>query len=183
MSIFNISIIAALVLAFSGCGQTMDDLNPSASDKRQAVQQGSTGPAVGQHAPDFTVSDSLGNPVTLSAIISQHKAIVLYFTMWCPTCDTHMSYMRDSIIPNQPDVVFYAVDYVSGSVVDARNAELSNGYAGSGFIVLADTAQTLLSAFQGTMGTTVVIDRQGLIQMNEDFKNGAKLQSMLAGLQ
>ena len=66
---------------------------------------------------------------------------------------------------------FYAVDYVSGTVADARNSELSNGYEGSGFIVLADTVQTVLNLYHGTMGTTVVIDKTGVIRMNEDYKD------------
>jgi hypothetical protein len=32
------------------------------------------------------------------------------------------------------------------------------------------------------MGTTVVIDHNNIIQMNENFKNGAKLQSVLSSL-
>ncbi len=93
-----------------------------------------------------------------------------------------MSYMQDFIIPANPGVVFYAVDYVSATVADALNAEVSNGYAGSGFIVLADTTRTVLNEYNGTMGTTVVIDRNGVVQMNEDFKDGTKLQKILGAL-
>jgi hypothetical protein len=32
------------------------------------------------------------------------------------------------------------------------------------------------------MGTTVVIDSTGVIRMNEDYKNGVRLQTTLAGL-
>jgi hypothetical protein len=93
-----------------------------------------------------------------------------------------MSHMRSSQIPGFPNVRFYAVDYVSGTVADARNAEISNGYDGSGFTVLADTQQTVLSLYQATMGTTVVIDRTGVVRMNEDYKDGSRLQTVLSGL-
>jgi hypothetical protein len=53
----------------AACGDVMDDLDPSGSDERPPVQAGTTGPAVGQNAPDFTVSDSLGNPLSLSAVL------------------------------------------------------------------------------------------------------------------
>ncbi len=172
-------ILLAILLVLAACGT---DLIPSATDKRPPAQCGTTGPNICQKAPDFTVSDTLGNTVTLSVVVPAHKGVVLYFTMWCPTCDTQMSFIRDNLIPLYPDVVFYAVDYVSGTVAEARNAEVSNGYAGSGFIVLADTVQTILTEYSGTMGTTVVIDKDGIIQMNEDFKNGSKLQSVLAAL-
>jgi alkyl hydroperoxide reductase subunit AhpC len=102
--------------------------------------------------------------------------------MWCPTCDSQMSYIQSNLLPAYPDVIFFAVDYVSATVADARNAEVSNGFAGSGFIVLADTARTILNGYNGTMGTTVVIDKNNIIQMNENFKNGSKLQSVLSAL-
>jgi hypothetical protein len=93
-----------------------------------------------------------------------------------------MSHMRNTEIPAFPGVRFYAVDYVSGTVADARNSELANGYDGSGFTVLADTQQTVLNLYQATMGTTVVIDRAGVVRMNEDFKDGSRLDATLAAL-
>jgi len=171
-----------MLLVLAGCG-TQDDLFPSSSDRTPPVQPGSSGSAVSQRAPDFTVSDSLGNIVTLSSVIPPRKGAVLYFTMWCPTCDAHMSYIRDNLIsqPSYSNVVFFAVDYVSGSVAEARNAELTNGYGGSGFIVLADTSQTILNLYHATMATTIVIDKNRIVQMNEQFK-AAKLQDTLAAL-
>lgn len=179
-------ICSAMLFAcfLASCGGTLDDLAPSGSDKRSPVQPGTIGPAVSQLAPDFTLPDSLGGTVILSSSITATgvRGTVLYFTMWCPICDTHMSHMRSSAIPAFPEVRFYAVDYVSGTVADARSAEVSNGYDGSGFAVLADTQQTVLNLYQATMGTTVVIDRTGVVRMNEDFKDGARLQAVLTAL-
>jgi peroxiredoxin len=171
-----------LLFTLVACGNMMDDLNPSGNDKRPLVQPGTTGPAVGQNAPDFTLSDTLGNSVTLSSVVPTVQGVVIYFTMWCPICDSHMSHMRSSQLPSFPNVRFYAVDYVSGTVADARNAEISNGYDGSGFTVLADTQQTVLGLYQATMGTTIVIDRTGVVRMNEDYKDGSRLQTVLANL-
>ncbi len=177
-------LLLLLALFVAGCSGIADDLNPSGSDKRTPVIAGTTGPAVGQKAPDFTISDTLGTNVNLFSELSGTtvKGVVLYFTMWCPLCETHMSQMRDSIIPSHPDVIFFAVDYVSGSVADARAAELSSGFSTSGFRVLADTHQTVAAAYQGTMGVTVVIDKTGIIRMNEDFKDGTRLNAALASL-
>jgi peroxiredoxin len=166
-----------IVFVLASCGT---DLLPSGTDKRPPVQCGSVGPNVCQNAPDFTLSDSLGTSVTMSTSLASSKGVVLYFTMWCPVCDTDMTNMR-SIMPAFPNVTFLVADYVSGTVADARNAEVSNGYAGSGFIILADTQQTVLNLYNATMGTTVVIDRNGVIMMNESYKSD-KLQSVLAGL-
>lgn|SRR5574341_163615 len=167
-------LASALILA--GCG----DLNPSGADKRPAVQAGTIGPAVGQNAPDFTLSDTLGNSLTLSSILPATHGVVLYFTMWCPVCDSQLSDMRGAMTPQFPNVRFFAVDYVSGSVDAARQAQVSNGYAD--LTILVDTNQAVLNLYQATMGTTVVIDASGVIRMNEDYKDGTKLQGILAGL-
>jgi peroxiredoxin len=171
-------VICIVAFMLASCGT---DLLPSGADKRPAVQCGSLGPNVCQNAPDFTLSDSLGTSVTLSTSLASSGGVVLYFTMWCPVCDTDMTDMRSAIMPAFPNVTFLVADYVSGTVAAVRNAEVSNGYAGSGFIILADTQQTVLNLYNATMGTTVVIDRNGVIMMNESYKS-AKLQSVLAEL-
>ncbi len=166
----------SVVFVFVGCGNMTNDLLPSGSDKRPPVQPGTTGPAVGQIAPDFTLSDSFGNPVTLSTVLPACKGVVLYFTMWCPICASDMSYMQNYIMPQNPNVLFFAVDYVSGSVAAAQ------GNDPSGFIVLVDSNQAVCKLYNNaTMATTVVIDKNGVIQMNQIFW-GDKLQSTLAGL-
>jgi len=173
-----------LLFILVGCGGMMDDLAPSGSDKRPLVQCGITGPSVCQYAPDFTLFDTQGNSVTLLSEITttNRSGIVIYFTMWCPYCDSDMTEIRDRFIPSYPNVRFYAVDYVSGSVAAAANAELANGYSGSGFGVLADTQHAVQNLYQATMQTTIVIDKTGVILMNEGYKDGKRLQTALAAL-
>jgi hypothetical protein len=80
-----------LVLAIlGGCG---DNLIPSGEDQRPSVQAGTVGPGVGQHAAAFSVSDTGGRAVTLDSALAGKQGIVLYFTMWCPSCDVQMSQM------------------------------------------------------------------------------------------
>ncbi len=181
MLLLFLALLTVSTVPLCGCDMA-DDLAPSGNDQRPAVTKGTVGPSVGQIAPAFTLPDTLGDTVTLSAALSSSKAAVLYFTMWCPVCDSHMSHMRSAVIPYYPDVRFFAVDYVSGSVADARNAEVSNGYDGSGFTVLVDIGNPVLRSYAATMGTTVVIDNAGVIRMNEDYRNGVNLQAVLAGL-
>lgn len=169
-----------LLMLLAGCG---DNLIPSGTDQRSKVQPGTTGYAVGQKAPEFSVISSQGVTVSLASALATRKGVVLYFTMWCPICDSHMSHMRSSTIPVSHAVGFYAVDYVSGSVADAGNSAASNGYADGSFTILADTAHQLLNGFQGTMGTTIVIDSSGIVRMNEDYRDGSRLAAILAGLQ
>lgn len=172
-----------VALALAGCGDTADDLWPSGEDQRSAVEAGSVGSQVGQTAPDFSAPDTLGGTFVLSAELPAARAVVLYFTMWCPICDSHMGHMRDNVIPANSDVAFVAVDYVSGSVGGARSAQEAHGFGGAEFRVVADVAGTAENLYEGTMGTTVVIDRSGVVRMNEDYKNGARLEAVLDGLE
>lgn len=173
-------LVFFLVLLAS-CGGTRDDLNPSGSDKRPPVVCGSTGPGVCQLAPDFTLSNTLGGSLTLSSELTtpNTKGVVLYFTMWCPYCDTDMNNMR-TFISAFPNVRFFAVDYVSGSVAAAAQAQLADGF--TDIIVLADTQHTVLHQYQANMQTTVVIDSAGVILMNESYKDGSRLQAALSSL-
>jgi peroxiredoxin len=163
----------------AGCG---DNLLPSGEDKRPTVQAGSTGSEVGQLAPAFSLPTIDGVTVTLADAMTGKKGIVLYFTMWCPICDSHMSNMRATIMPNFPNVGFYFVDYVSGTVSAAANAAAASGYATGTAVVLADITHQLTNAYQGTMGTTIVIDQTGIVRMNEDYRDGMHLQGVLSAL-
>jgi len=173
-------LILSLMIAAVSCGDITDDLFPSSKDKRPSVEAGTIGPAVGQNAPDFTVPDTNGDIVTLASAIADRKGAVFYFTMWCPICDSHMSHMMNATVPLYPDVRFFAVDYVSATIADARNAQIANGYAA--LRVLADIDHELMQGYKGTMGTTVVIDSAGIVKMNEDYRDGSNLQAVLAGL-
>jgi len=118
--------------------------------------------------------------VTMSAELVETDGIVLYFTMWCPICDSHMSHMRARIIPNFPNVKFFIIDFVSGTIDDSRTAQENNGY--TDLTVLVDNTQEVLTLYQATMGTTVVIDNAGIVLMNEDYKDGVKLTEVLTAL-
>lgn len=168
------------ILALSGCGGIDDDLTPSGDDKRPAVEAGSTGTQVGQIMPEFSIQDTLDVTHALSNELISANGVVLYFTMWCPICDSHSSHLRTHIIPDFPFVNFYLVDYVSGSVTASRSSQISNGY--SNVDVLVDDDLSLYNLFGASMGTTIVIDSTGVVRMNEDYKDGVKLRGILQAL-
>ncbi len=157
-----------------------DDLTPSGDDKRPAVESGSIGSQPTQSAPNFTAIDTLNNSHTLNDELALTDAVVLYFTMWCPICDSHMAHIRSSLIPEFPNTRFLIIDYVTGSIIASRAAQLANGYAS--FTVLADSNQALHDTFKGSMGITVVIDGSGTVQLNEYYKDGQKIRETLASL-
>lgn len=179
MAFANRLILLLLLLAV-GCGEVGRDLAPSGRDRRPEVAPGSVGFAVGQSAPDFSATNTLGNTVSLAALLAADRPVVLYFTMWCPICDAEMSHMASAIAPAHPDAAFLAVDYVSGSVAESRAAQVAAGYGNSLYTVLADADRNLLNACGATMSTTLLIDKTGVVRMNEDYRDGAKLAALLA---
>lgn len=174
---FAKNCVAIFVLALMGC---QGDLYPSDEDKRPAVQTGIIGNQVGQIAPDFTLESTLNTFHALSSEYSTHQGVVLYFTMWCPICDSHMNHLRATYVSQYPNVQFFIVDYVNAAVTNARTAQLSNGYGE--MTVLADINQSVLNLYDGTMGTTVVVDHLGVVQMNQDYSDGSKLGQVLGSL-
>jgi peroxiredoxin len=156
---------------------------PSGNDKRPVVEAGSSGGGVGQKVADFSVPNINGTTVTLASALAGKKGVVLYFTMWCSICDIHTSHLQELIVPHFPEVNFYLVDYVSGSVSNAADAATASGYAGGVFPILVDTGHQLSGMFHGTMGSTIVIDSNGVVRLNEDFQDGSRLTAVLSSLQ
>ncbi len=184
MSLIKSSFIAMLLLLAS-CGME-GDLNPSSQDQRPAVIAGSIGFQVSQKAADFTAPDTRGGTFLLSDYLAggakASDAVVLYFTMWCPICMGHTDHIFYNIMPQfqlRGNTTYVLIDYVSGSITATQNAEAANGYAGSTFVTIADINQSILNQLQGTMGKTIVIDTNGIIQMNEDFRTGDNLIATL----
>jgi peroxiredoxin len=173
-----------LLILIAGCGGMTDDLIPSGSDKRPTVTLGSTGYLPGQIAPDFTVPDMFGTAVTLSSVITTTgvQGTVFYFTMWCPICWTHMDDILNVQIPAFPTVRFYVIDYVNGTLADVQQSAVNTGYYGTALTILADTQNVVETLYHGTMGITVVVDRNGIVRMNEDYKDGTRLHSVLLNL-
>jgi peroxiredoxin len=174
------AVLVALGAASGGCSGVLDDLAPSGNDERPAVVPGSVGPAVGQTAPDFTLPDSQGRPVSLYATLGSSRAVVLYFTMWCNICFDHMAAMRADVLSQNPDVAFFAVDYVSGTVEGTRASELMYADLVAGFRVLADTADEWERYYRAPMGT-VIVDRNRVVRWNAEY-SAAKVPPLLAGL-
>ena len=175
-TIFRPLLLLSICCFLMACNE---DLKPSDTDKRPSVQAGSEGNYVGQLAVDFSLENSLQESINLNDELQTNDAVVLYFTMWCPLCDSHMSSLRQNVKPDFPNVRFLIVDYVSGSLTQSRSAQLANGYASE--TVLPDTEHLLLTQFAGTMGSTIVIKADRSILMNEDYKE-SKLISLLANL-
>ena len=160
-----------LLSTLTGC---LEDLNPDSKDIRSDAD---LAPGISEN---FIATTTLNESINLEDELLVNDAVVLYFTMWCPLCDSHMTHMRSHVMDNYPNVKFYMVDYVSSSVSQSYSTQLANGY--KNLQVLADNNQSLLTQYQATMASVIVVDDKNMILLNEDYKNGARLIDVLDNL-
>ncbi len=180
------SYLLITILMLTSCGNMADDLNPSSDDLRPSVVANSIGSQPGQKAADFSAPATNSTTFKLSDYLAggpfASDAIVLYFTMWCPICISHTDNLLYNVIPQfqgRGTTTYVLVDYVSGSIASTTVSEAVNGYAGSIFTTIADENQSILTQLNGAMGKTIVINNAGIIQMNEEYRTGDKLISVL----
>ena len=152
----------------------LEDLNPESKDLRSDNEKGPL------YSDNFTAIDTLNNSISLSDELLSHDAVVLYFTMWCPLCDSHMSHIRRQLIDQYSNVRFLMVDYVSANVSQSRSSQRANGF--DDLTLLVDNQQALLNIYSATMASVIVINDQNLILLNEDYKNGSRLIETLDNL-
>ena len=164
--------LSLLLVGLSACDMK-DDLLPSDTDN--------SGPM--GIAADFTIKDIHGNDFVLSDHLTGGSnpadVVVLYFTMWCPICTSHTDYIYTNIIPQfetRGTVVYGLVDYVNGSVEEVYAEAQANGYLTPKFDILADVNNTLENQFDAIMSTTVIIDNDGTILMNEVYKSSKLIE-------
>jgi len=168
---FIIAILMTSVL-LSAC---QEDLLPSNDplENTNTIKQGSI-------VEDLSYTLSDGSQKTFSSELSMHDAVVIYFTMWCPVCDSHMSHIRNELVPEYTNVKFILLDYVSGSIAYTLDAQQANGYLD--FDVIADYNNQLEEYFNGTMATTVVIDKNFIVKFKGLFKTTSDIKATLDSL-
>lgn len=73
-------------------------------------------------APDFTLADLDGNPVSLSHFRGQ-PVVINFWTTWCPPCRTEMPYLIEAYEQEQGEVVFLAISVDEPASAVRRFAE------------------------------------------------------------
>ena len=161
--------LAALTFLITGC---QEDLLPS-NDQLESNSKAEVGSTIEDLNFDLSTSENQN----LSERLQNSDAVVLYFTMWCPVCDSHMSHIRQHYRSQYTNVDFIFVDYVSGSISASLGAQQSSGY--TDFDVIADFDDALEDRLGGNMAITLVVDKNFTVLMNEEFKTGTQLTSVL----
>ncbi|MBQ3182109.1 MAG: thioredoxin-dependent thiol peroxidase [Clostridia bacterium] len=128
---------------------------------------------VGQKAPDFTLNDKDGNPVTLSSFMG--KKVVLYFyprdnTPGCTRQACAFASAYDEFKTKNVEVIGISKDSVASHIKFAEKYNLP-------FILLSDPDRAAIEAYSvwqekkmcgkvsmGVVRTTFIIDENGIIE-------------------
>jgi len=135
-------------------------------DVQSPGQPPETGPAIGQLAPDFTLADLSGTPVTLSNLRG-HVVLLDFWASWCPPCRLTMPNLETLRSRFADDGLVVVAVNLDISEEDARAYIEGEGY--TEFIVLrgslteAEAVKADLYEL-AAIPHTFVIDRQGIIR-------------------
>jgi hypothetical protein len=94
--------------------------------------------------------------------------------MWCAICQRHYeNIIRNIYEPYKDhikggDFAIYIVDYVNSNTGEAEKYR-QRWNIPDDITVLVDIDDTLTYLYGGTMGITVVIDKDGIVQINQDY--------------
>lgn len=112
-------------------------------------------------APDFTVYDAAGNPVSLSDYFG--KPIVLNFwASWCGPCKSEMPMFQEMYETYGEDITFLMVNLTDGGQETVESASAYIGEQGYSFPVYFDTEQDASYAYYvSSIPVTYFIDAEG----------------------
>jgi len=165
--ILGIALLAVIIAGATVVYKTLGNQISPENDIGLAESDGSISESDSQkqEAPDFTMTDSSGNSVSLSEIIAKGKPIVLNFwASWCPPCKDEMPEFDIVYKELGDEIQFMMVDVTDGQ---RETVEMGTNYVkeqGFSFPVYFDTAQDGAYTYGiNSIPTTLFIDKDGYI--------------------
>ncbi len=120
-------------------------------------------------APDFTVTDPEGNPVSLSDFLGQ-PVVVNFWASWCGPCKSEMPHFQDAWEEYGDRVTFLMVNLSEGFGDTQAKAEELLADAGYTFPVYYDTEASAAYTYGITgVPVTLFVDSRGYLS---SAKNG-----------
>jgi peroxiredoxin Q/BCP len=129
--------------------------------------------APGEKAPDFTLNDADGNPVTLSSLRGQRVVVYFYPAAMTPGCTKQACDFRDSL----PDLTAADVTVIGISPDQPQKLARFRDKEALNFTLLSDPSREVLTAYGaygektlygkktvGVIRSTFVIDPDGIIE-------------------
>ncbi len=118
-------------------------------------------------APDFTLNDSHGNPVTLSALTAKKPTLIIYYLGYsCPRCVHHLTELSE--LKPEFDKLNAQIIAISPDTV-AEDKDSIATYGDFDFPLLSDPNMKVAKAYGLVYGTTVfhgmyIVDTRGRIR-------------------
>jgi len=98
----------------------------------------------GDAAPDFTLPDIQGNPVTLSELLKKGPVVLVWYRGgWCPYCNLHLQTLQNAL----PDFQAAGAQLVAVSPELPAKTEITSQKHTLGFPVLSDQGNKTASAY------------------------------------
>lgn len=170
-------VLGLAMLSLAGCVGSDRNFTPSAaappSGQTNAPVRVSTGPRVGNQAPDFVLKDVDGATVRLSDFRGK-PVMVNFWASWCPPCKEEMPDIEKSYQRHKGEgYVFLGVD-MKEDVKTVKDFVTRYGYTWT--FLLDPDSQAINTYFVSGVPETFFIDRDGVIR---DYKIGAMSASMI----
>jgi peroxiredoxin len=105
---------------------------------------GSSGLAVGDKAPDFSLPDATGRTVSLHERLSGGPVVLVFYRgEWCPYCNTYLRALQAAL----PEVAARGASLIAISPQSPDHSLSITEKAELGFDVLSDVDQTVIRAY------------------------------------
>ena len=109
-----------------------------------ASGQASRARTVGDAAPEFTLNDSEGKPVSLRSLLASGPLVLSFYRgVWCPYCNMELQALQEAL----PDIVARGASVVAISPQTAPNSRKSLRENKISFPILNDPASAVAHAF------------------------------------
>ncbi len=123
----------------------------------------------GQTAPDFTIEDIDGNPVTLSSFRGK-VVLMAFWASWCPRCMEELAFLQGLATALKDELVVLAINQETQNLSPKHVAKLKKEIQdlGISFPVLLDKNLDVWKLYCiNALPTSVILDRDGKVRFAE----------------
>jgi peroxiredoxin len=119
---------------------------------------------VGEKAPDFTLKDLKGNPITLSSFLGKKIVMLDFWATWCGVCKREMPVLEKVYKEYKGKGVEFLGVTLDENIVQITKIIESKGVTYPTLIDLGARVATEVYQLAGPIPLKVVIDKKGIVR-------------------
>ncbi len=119
---------------------------------------------VGEKAPDFTLKDLKGNPVSLSSYVGKKVVMLDFWATWCNVCKREMPVLEKVYKEYKEKGVEFLGITLDENVVQIKKIVESKGVTYATLIDEGAKVATEIYQLAGPIPLKVVIDKKGIVR-------------------